>query len=319
MRGAKLRRLRIPALVVGLLAVPVGNWSSAGESGPATGVEHVQASVAGSDVIVQGTARFVDLPVQVGTDPSGDAQVSGRGADVVAATISRPDPFANELRFSLGVADLPSDAPAIGVDHIWCLEVLPDGIDSPPGQHQRHMLHAYRKSDGAAGFRATSANGCTLIYGGPTISGATGPDPGAISGSIGQGAVTFAVPFQKMAGVKPGALIRHYEYFTNAIQGDRIGQVGSSLGALGFEWYGSLDTIAVAEYVVPAPTVRIGVAPAGTPPEQVPLTATATVLPDSSFRGMFPLEEIPPGDHVVVAEACYGEENCGHAATSLSV
>ncbi len=291
-----------------------GPWTLADEPAPSTGVGHVTATIDGDEILVEGAARFVGVPVQVGTDASGDAQPSISGTDVVAATISRPDPLGGDFHFSLKVADMPAGGPTAGVDYIWCVQILPLGSDTVPAQYNHVRLHAFRKHDGALGFKAAEASSCSAIVPIPQGSGIVSADSAAITGSVAADVVTFHVPIQKVSGLRPGAIVRAYQ-FSNTLQSG-TGQIGSSFGLFGVEWAGALDTISVSPYVVPGATVRVGVAPAGTPADQVSLTDSATVLSDSTFRASIPASGIA-ADSIVVAKACYGEGNCGYATTTV--
>jgi hypothetical protein len=295
---------------IALVAMNAAILLPAEASAPETGVDHIAAAISDGEVRIQGTARFVDVPIKVGTDVPGDAQPSGRGADIVAATISHPDP--SWLDFTFQVADMPADAPALGVTYIWCLQILPLGNATTPAQAVPFGMQAFRRHDGAAGFRLTGPTKC----GGGLASNAGGilsADPSTIAGSLGDGRVTFHVPFQRTGGsLKPGAIVRAYV----PSSGTTPAQIGSSPGLFGIDWIGSLDTITVTPYTVPSPTVRVGVGTAGTPADQVPLTVSATVLGDSTFTASIPASGVA-SDSIVVAQACYGDGNCGYATTSL--
>jgi len=66
-----------------------------------------------------------------------------------------------------------------------------------------------------------------------------------------------------------------------------------------------------------APAPMIGIAPAGTAPDQVVLSGTATVNAAGAFTGS--IASPGPGSYVVVAKACYGSGNCGLSSTTLTI
>jgi len=80
----------------------------------------------------------------------------------------------------------------------------------------------------------------------------------------------------------------------------------------------ALDTVTpVDPYVVPAPSVLVGIAPAGTPASEVPLTATAALSDGGGFEAA--LGDLVPGDYIVAALACHGELACDLATTEVSL
>jgi hypothetical protein len=82
----------------------------------------------------------------------------------------------------------------------------------------------------------------------------------------------------------------------------------------------AFDTAAMDfEYDVPFPTVKLGIAAAGTPLSSVPLIENATVNGTTgAFSGSVPRPSTS-GEYVVVAQACYGSSSCGLSSTSVTI
>ncbi|HEX9823617.1 MAG TPA: hypothetical protein VGB51_04390, partial [Actinomycetota bacterium] len=72
------------------------------------------------------------------------------------------------------------------------------------------------------------------------------------------------------------------------------------------------------DYVVPGPTVKLGIATAGTPASQVPLSENATVNGTGAFSGIVPRPS-QSGEYVIVAQACYGANSCGVSTTTVTI
>lgn len=286
----------VAAVTAMLVATGGGAFADPGDT---THVDEV-AAADGDLISVTGQATFVDLPAQVGEDPAGDATVSGAaggqapvGDDLTTATIARPDAFANELRFTLGIANQPPElngTPEV-IHYNWDISV--DGGSPLTLQAIRTAQFASPGAEPVFRLLNCAEGSCATVA--------------ELSGTMADGEVTWQVPMSQI----------------NAVAGSVIAQGGnvvSTLGASGAVWFVNLggDQMFVVDYTVPGPTVQLGIAPAGTPAASVPLTASATVEPTGAFAGTLSTPDTP-GDYIVVAKACNGPDNCGLATTTLSV
>lgn len=286
------------AVTLVFVAVPTGPAGAHDDEG--THVETLTASVSGTSVNATGTAAFIDLPVLVGEDGTGDAAQSGIGADVTTLTIGRPDPTKNTLTFTMGIAD---QAPAVNgaptIIYTWPLSV--DDVS------EGYFLEA----------RNASANQPTQVNPSFSLQQET-PDGiatiAAVQGTMGDGKVEWNLPFGRIAAAEGQALFQ---------AGDCVG-LGSGLAAPGLLWFcgnnGGDGAFMDLDYVIPAPGVKLGIAPAGTPESQVSLNTTAAIdRATGAFNGSIDASGLAPGSYVVVARACYGTGNCGTASTSVSI
>jgi hypothetical protein len=271
-------------------------------SGHADGTTHVDsvAATVGSTIQITGQATFVDIPVQVATDASGDGAIPG--TDMTSATISRPDPAKNELKVSMAIANatLPTFTIPEVVHYSFFFGRGVDGGDA------QYMLQALRTANvqapGSAEpfFRVMSFNGATCCNPVQTV-----------AGSMANGKVEWTVPLASI-GAATGGLLTAHPVATRQIQ--------IQLGASGQQWLnnGQPDFMTFeTEYTIPTRVVQLGIAPAGTAPDAVALTKTATVSASNAFTGSLTLPSA--GSYVVVAKACFGPENCGLQSTTVTV
>lgn len=291
-----MRTLSMAAAALLLAAAPATGAGGA----TATAVDDLSATAFGSLLDVRGRATFVDVPVQVGEDAQADSLVPGIGADLVTASIARPDPFGPTLVFSVGVADAPpalDGAPEI-VNYDWRFD---DPASDDPGTG--YVLAAWRSAQWVRPgtldpafhlWHCTEATGCAVRA--------------ALPGSFGQGTVRWMVPMD-LIGAGPGDVITPGTSGVTA----RVG-----LSALIFSSF-AYDQMAVEEYVVPGPSVEIGLGPAGIPDGAVPLAPAEGIATDGSFWGYLETAGLPPGDHKVVARACLTASNCGVASLAVAL
>jgi len=288
-----------PVAIAALLAVTV-------PAGPVTAheethVEEVDATVSGSTVQVTGLAHFVDVPVVVAEDPPGDAPAAGIGLDVTSATFSRPNPASATLRLEVGVADATPQvhgAPAT----LYHYPVTVNGEISSCGGgtgfwFPEARIASLNPPEATPSFRLM----CDLSPGAV----ATGP---TIVGAIGGGTVSWQFSMSQI-GAQAGDTISH--------GGDCV-DPGTTLSPPGASWIcnnATGDAVFLSDYVIPGATVRLGIVEAGTPIDGVALSADASIDAGAgSFAGALPAP-VQAGDYVVVAEACYGEGNCGRTAS----
>src|SRR5687768_6570426 len=117
--------------VVLALALALGLAGSRSAAEVGTEVESLSADRSGSTISATGTANFVDVPMQVATDGTGDVLLLGQplrglGADVTASWLSRPNPFGDVVRFKFEIADMPATGCAPdNVIYWWDIVVEP--------------------------------------------------------------------------------------------------------------------------------------------------------------------------------------------------
>lgn len=262
---------------------------------------------------IEGSADFIAAAQEVALDAVGDHMAAPvpapSGTDLQSATIQAVNP--REVSFALTLAD---PTPATGVP-----EAISYGWEFR-ADNAVYTLQAHRSA-------TASELLCGAVFvcpGDPDNIGngnfrlnvcSTDPDTGqntcsgtAVDGEITEDAIVFTVDSRDI-GARDGATIN---------PGDTA--INSSASASGMYWYtngNGGDTMPMySSYVVPEAVTRIGIAPAGTPIDQVELTETA----ETRSSGGFDLElAVEPGEHVVVAQACFGPDNCDLASVDVTV
>lgn len=281
-----------------LLAVP-----NVGQASVETGVNSVNATAGSSVVNVSGNASFTDTPFIVMEDGVGDVPVPGIGTDINVATIARPVGL-NNLIFKWTIADqLPSPLVADpAAAFLWPFSI--NGAEKLPWP-------VFLMAGRAGGFPSPSANAGFSLMQNNTDAGGFEPVGGALSGTFANGEVSWTMPMSR-AGL---------------VTGDTIGTgSGSPSGTmLGVHQvvYGilTLDDFFAEDYVVPGATVKLGIATAGTPENEVALTVNAGSVnaTTGAFSGSLPKPPAGSGLHIVVAQACYAADVCGTASTTVNV
>lgn len=285
------RRVRVAIAVLSALVLP------ATATGAATSAEltSLTASATATGVQVQGKALFAGDAVTVGEDAAGDAQQPGVGADITAATVELVG--GRNLVFTFAIGDQPpapvSAAPTINYN--WGLVV--DGTDSGL------FLSAGRA--GLDGINPSTDPIFNLSQNGPEgfLHVAT------LEGKIADGVVQWVVPLN-LIGAKPGSVV------------SSSGEVmpGSHAGVPGvITYYNNTggDAIDVADYTVPG-TVLLGIAPEGTPVEQIDATTPASPRNTGTFSELLP-RPAAPGTYTVLAVACAAPDVCTTGTTSVTI
>lgn len=298
------------AAAVGTALLAASGNVAAADPQESTHVDSLVAAAFGNTVAVTGEAGFVDVPALVGEDPPGDSTWSDfdvpMGDDLTTATIARPDPLKDTLTFSVGVSNPPptlNGTPEV-IMYIWEFSVT-----SPDGESADFQLRAQRSGQG---FSPGSAKPYFVIakcvdgeLTGRTCETLDQP----LTGTMADNVVAWNVPMDRISAQ------------TGSVVG--AGTIQVSASAAGRLWFGGGAAIFDSaftehDYVVPGPTVNVGIAPVGTPPEFVETTHEATVKSNGSFDATFPAPT-SPGEYVVVAKACNGEGNCGLASASMTI
>lgn len=306
---SRLRQLcRAAGVVLGVVVVSSSTALAEAETPESTQIDELAATVTSSDVTVSGQATFVDVPVEVGDDPAGDSffsSLSGdpvpAGDDLTTATIARADAFVDTLTFTVDVANQPpvlSGVPEL-LAYRW-----PFSVETAEDSAVYEMV-ALRSGQWA---NPGSIDPHFMLFTCPDGPVSTCEQQAVLDGRIADGVVEWTVPATQV-GVEPGSVI--------SPSGSGIEVVASVSGAAwGVHTFDQANT--PTDYTVPAPTVRLGIGPAETPPEDIDLTGAGALEPDGSFTGTLPLPDTS-GDYIVVAQACYGPDSCGVATTEITV
>lgn len=259
-----------------------------------TTVRDVSAAVSGTSIVVTGTATFVEFPQYVGEDPADDSMVPWPGADVVWAAIEH-EPGSDALTFSLGLNDSPPTGGALGYVYNW-----PLGVDD---QNTGVMLQAsVGMADCVTGDARPGPVFRLVEHGYDEVA--------TLQGSFAANRITFDdVPLDLI----------------EATEGSRITTSGqpvvSTAGVAGCAYYPNSmgDFIAVGPYTVPEMTVRVSIAPAGSPGSHGSLaTVTPAVKNGEPFSVALPKPQAV-GEYHVIVEACYGVGRCDAEQTAVFV
>ena len=254
------------------------------DRGAGAGPVSLEAVREGDSVEVAGLATFSGAVLSQASDPVGDG-VADAGADLVGAeVVVRPEQEDVSVRVAL--TDVPvvrnpddstkSVAGAPGV--VYTLAFSVDGV--------AHEVRFARTSQSptAALYRCDDA--CVELE--------------TLHGRIGTGGadVRLAIPLASLGGAELLSDI-----------GLTVGIGDGDTGTVGL-----MDELALPDAELLGPVVELGVAPAGTPAEEVAFTAQA-LLGDGAFLGTVDLEG-SQGDLDVWARACLGDV-CGRRSVAL--
>jgi len=292
-------RMRITMAFVGMLALAGAIPATAAET---TAVAVTGSSVSGGIVALTGTLAFGDDatgPILVGEDPEGDAAVSGVGVDFGDVTIST-NPVSRRLTYAIEVYDMLPGLGQSGPAYGYTLPIAVDGDDTAV-----RFLAA-----GNAGANFPPAAGpwralCTAPAGSYSC-------PTPLAGTMDAGGITIQLPYSS-AGIQPGSVVE---------PGSAVGCGG---GICTTVWAGVLfnntggDNGFLVGYKVPG-EVKVGIAPAGTPPDQVAASTVATVNADGTWTAS--LAAPGPGQHIVVARSCWGNVEslrCASGSATVTV
>lgn len=288
-------------LALALVAAP-----AAADPQPST-VDELSATVSGQEISVSGSANFGGQdPVEVGVDGTGDSPVSqGLGLDIDRLLIQRPDGSAGNLIFTLDLDgltgggipelfqynwDISVDGGADAGGTNWSIKAMRSGQASEPGQ-----------VGGWAALYTCVTN--------PTTGGFSCSPLASLPSAWDQeaGEIRITVPLFRIDATA-GSTIDAW-----ARNGQPVWVRTSAAGALtGFV---EPDNASHDRYTVPGDSVRLALAPAGTPEQFVDFNAPAT-LAGTDFTGTLTASE--PGTYDVYAKACFGG-NCGTAKRTVTV
>lgn len=307
-----MRQLTATAAALTLSMLSLGPVSLA-DPGEATHIDELTAVVADDNVAVSGQATFVDTPVLIGQDPSGDAVAAQLplGHDLTTATIGRPDPFDETVVFTLGVANQPpqvNGTPEL-IRYLWPITVFNAGQPGP-----NLTVEATRSSQGVC---PASVDPCfrVMSYAGDGDAG-LGQLVAQVPGTMANGVVQWRIPLSVL-NAQPGSRIETPIFIRAEPGASGPGASASVFPAI----IGALDRVLPTSptYSVPGSTVRVGIAPADTPAEEVALISGATVEEPGGFTATV-LAPAEAGEYIVVARACYGMVgDCGLATATVTI
>lgn len=297
----------IAAVLLSISVTAVG----AQEETETSSLESLSVTADSAGVDVSGKGLFTGPTTEVGTDATGDGGMPG--SDLESAAVTQVTQ--TQLRFDLGVADLPPglNGTPEGLNYVWPLDV------SRNGQSSEVSLQAWRTSTAAdllcdvvfacpgqepGGEPRFSVNTCAID---PDTGNNTCSSVG-VAGEFTEDGLSWTVPASVINGQGGSTLYS-------------AGAIAASYGASGLYWNTAGtggDTMAWDMFEAPAPTVSLGIAPADTAAEDVPLTTSAKVILSSgNFSGTLePPSE--PGSYRVTAQACLGD-SCGLASEIIEI
>ncbi|MFN2543880.1 MAG: hypothetical protein ABR600_04805 [Actinomycetota bacterium] len=308
MRLTRMDRIARRGMLVAALAAVVLSAIPAGASATATTISGLATSVSGSTVTVTGQAAFggqdaVLLGEDAANDNIGGANSAPYGTDLTGASISQPTPDAQNLVFTIKLSGLTAGGIPETVGYNWDFAV--DGGANGGGADWRittmrtRALVTQNANPYAATFTCVPGTGgtssCTQVQLLSAVYDEAGKE------------IRVTVPFAAI-GVSPGSVIAGRTTTPLGIAGTAFGRVSVT---------NLFDTMAsVDDYQVPLKSVRLGIAPSGTPDDAVSFSADASVGSNGAFSGT--LQAPGSGSYDVFARACFGT-NCQVAKVATTV
>jgi hypothetical protein len=269
----------------------------AGATTGTTEITDLSATASGKNVSVSGSASFGEAPVMVGEDPVGDNTGGSAGAvglDIEKLFISQPTADSSTLLFTIKLASLTGGGLPDSVQYNWDIAVnggVPAGGTSWSIKSARTSQYYQTGSvEPYAGVHSCVRNPDTGVY----SCTARANVPAVFDPSSSE--IRISVPLsviQAGAGADITAWPRN---------GDPVWVQPAALGAVtpGV----TFDGAGHEEYTVPTRTVRLGIAPAGTPVQNVSFSKVATVNGSGGFSGTVTAPSA--GSFDAWARACFG-------------
>ncbi len=278
------------AAVVGALALVTLAGASGADTTSATTLTLGTPAVSSSGVNVSGNAMMAALPAtQVGKDAAGDGRLPG--TDLTGASIT---PLGGgRIAFDLAIANMPptvGSAPAV-THHNWEFAATsPDGESSTTLSLK--AINGGAVIAGAVNTPSFSLNTCT-------------PDPQTGQNTCTASYIDGAYSATGVRFLLDNAAISAFSGWSITPTGQGINVSPGASDVLWFTNGTGGDTMGADEFLVPDAVVKVGIAPAGTAPADVPLARTVDV-PGSSWSTKLARPAVA-GDYVVVAQACHGD------------
>jgi hypothetical protein len=267
-------------------------------------VSGLTATASGTVVTVTGTAAFgAQDPLLVGDDATNDnvggATTAPLGIDLDGMLISQPDPNAQSLVFTIDLNGMTGDGIPEHLAYNWDIRV--DGGSSANGAE--YSIKTWRTRVA----QTTNTNPYAAVFTCvPSSTGGSSCTPGPLVAAVydaSNSQIRMTIPFDAI-GAKPGSTIDAWNRISAPVW---VGGTAATQTAAGL-----YDTGTHSQYVVPTKTVRLGVAPTGSP---ISYTASAA-LSGSGFSGSLAVPG--PGTYDVGAQACFGD-NCGTSKVTVTV
>lgn len=288
----------------------------------------LSATVAGTSVSASGAATFGgQAPQTIAEDIAGDGPVNPEvsrdtGVDLTGARAYQPDPEDPTLVFEWKVTNLPASGTyAEAVRYFWPFQIAtPDGPKSYFLQAKLSNLSSVTTVDDPAGHvtnagRSFQLRGnCVDDWMGTGI--ANCPHIGWLDGEFdtATNTVRMELPLgsELAPEVVPGAKLEALNFAGGTIAVAYQAVVSNATTTDFAEWFED------DPYNVPSKRVSLGVAPAGTPPNQVDFSTEGTLSDDGSFLGNVDISGLEPGSYELFARACFGS-NCGLDRTPFTI
>ena len=256
-------------------------------------------TVIGDSVRITGHARFAAPSQQVGASDRGSSPAgpAALGMDLASARLQQRDQ--HHLVAELGIHDMPENVPPEVVHYEWPFEIRRGGqVVADLTLQAIRSAQAQRPGSLDPVFRLLE---CT-----PDPAGAQCTQRATLQGAFTSEGVRFVIPLSAIDGVAGGVMT----------QGRDV--VSTSIGASGVRSGIAGDRMGVSDFTIHPATVSLGIAPAGTPDHEVPLTRQATVYADGTYSGSVP-RPTAPGEYVAVAKACLGPDSCRLVSHRLTI
>lgn len=308
----------VVAVIVGVMFPGLAGWTVSAASmaetsaAAATEVTELSAEVVVDTVEVTGSAVFGGQdPVIVGEDIIGDAPVAPtvaaeQGLDIAEIALHQPDPDAAAIDFVIRVTQLNAAPPPEIIRYLWQFMVgdeeywvqaktadLATVLDDPAGTVE-HIPNAFRLRGNCEQVGVVSTCGHVAWLDGTF--------------DVDNNEIRMSVPVDSDVAPEftPGAVIRPEDGVTASFQ------AGASTDAT------SDTAIQESDYSIPAKSVQLGIAPAGSAPGEVSFLQDATLAENGSFTGELATTDLEEGDYEVFAKACFAE-NCGVRSAPFTV
>lgn len=280
--------------------------STAGAAATPTQVTALTASVSGTQVSASGKVTFGGVdPIVIGEDPAGDPATSAAGLDLRSLSIGQPDGTRGELVFTIklgGMAtggipelfqfnwDISVNGGAANGGAEWSIKTMRQYAAQTGGTDPDAAVYSCVPNPTTGGFSCSRSTTIPVVY-----------DQAAAE-------IRMTVPLAAI-NASPGALIEAW-----ARNGQPVWVRTSAAGQLtGFV---TADDMTHDPYTIPPKSVRLGLAPAGTPEGDVTFGPMIQLSNNGSFTGS--IAAPGSGSYDLWARGCIAE-NCHATSTPVTV